>query len=97
MDEKSLRPKCTDCERKATKWDGGSLSQFFCSKENRMKPYPIVYLCDVCDDGNNFFSLPDSLEEAIDELVLLREKHQLLFESTFDPATSSIVRKIGIK
>lgn len=86
MPKKSPFPKCISCGRKATRWDGGSLGHVVDSKQNpiRMRPGYIEWLCTKCDPHHKYFDLPDTLPDAIAEIVCLREKLQELFVQTYD-------------
>ena len=89
---KSPYPKCIYCKkRKATRWDGGQCGTVLESidkgngvKQARMRPGYIVWVCTKCDKGHNHFDLPDTLDDAIAEIVALRERVQEEFVKSFD-------------
>lgn len=89
--KKSPYPLCIYCKkRKATRWDGGQCGTVISTvelpggvKKVQAKPGYIVWICTKCDKGHNHFDLPDTLDDAIAEIVALRERVQEEFAKTF--------------
>lgn len=74
-------PTCIYCkERLAVRWDGGQL-QWVCTPTGTEPGY-VVWTCAECDKGHNYFDLPETLEDALLEIVELRTKLQKLFHKT---------------
>lgn len=91
--EEMLRgyPICVSCKEKpATKWDGGVCGAV--CKDDGMVPGVIMYLCDDCDPGNNYFTIPTDLEGAIGDLICLRETLQKMFARALK-AEMTLLRK----
>jgi hypothetical protein len=86
--KKSLYPKCIVCDRKATRWDGGLCGVVITGDPPRMQPGYIAWLCKTHDPRHKSFDLPDTLPEAIGDLVYLREKLQEMFAKHFHATTS---------
>lgn len=86
MKRKSPYPKCIvqGCRRKASRWDGGALGWVVDKDLKRLKPGYVVWVCEEHDDGHNYFDLPDTFEDAIEEIVHLREQLQKLFKCAGD-------------
>jgi len=83
MKKKSPYPKCIVCGRKATRWDGGLCGTVFDPKAKRFKSGYVVWLCKTHDPRHKHFDLPDTLPEAIQEIVRLREELQKMHARTF--------------
>jgi hypothetical protein len=82
MSKKSPYPKCIYCKkRKATRWDGGQLGVVY--KNGRKEPGYIVWCCTKCDPRHKCYDLPSKIEDAIAEIVFLRELLQAEFWTVF--------------
>jgi hypothetical protein len=78
MRKKSPYPKCIYCGCKATRWDGGECYSQLKEEDGKIKLRSgyIYWLCKKHDPRHKFFDLPDTLPEAIREIVHLRVELQ---------------------
>ena len=75
------QPKCKVCGRKASRWDGG-VCGVVRDANGVSTPRGIIYLCKKHDPGHKHFDLPETLPEAIAELMALREELQQVMFAT---------------
>lgn len=91
MSKKNSNPKCIvpGCRHRAVRWDGGICGVVFDKKAGKYVPGYIVWLCRKHDPGHNHFDLPDSLPDAIAELVGLREELQKVWARDYNTAVKT--------
>jgi len=67
-------PKCIHpgCRRYADRWDGGIQCFVVNQKTKRLVIGPIIFLCKKHDPGHKYFDIPDTHEEALADLFILR-------------------------
>lgn len=80
---KSPYPKCSvdGCRRRAKRWDGGYYN--YVTEGRTIRPGNIGWRCTTHDPNHKSFDLPDTLEGAIRDIVILRERLQEEFHRAF--------------
>lgn len=68
-------PKCNLCDKTATRWDGGGFSIIV--KKGVVKVAPPTWLCNEHDPYHKSFDFPQTLEDALEVIVELRQKLHL--------------------